>query len=321
MLSQIKVYRTYSGYLNDRFGEKVYKLPISLPLTCPNRDGYIGRGGCTFCGEEGGSFENLSNELSVKEQIFRNMTYIKKRYKANKFIAYFQNFSNTYLPLEQFKKYINEAILEDIVGISISTRPDCINDDYLEFLMGIQEKYNLEITIELGLQTVNYHSLIRINRGHTLAEFIDAVLRLKKYEIRVCAHLILNLPWDDMEDVVENAKIISALNVDEIKLHSLYIVEGTALAKEYKDKQINMISKDAYIERVVTFLEHLNPDIVIQRIIARAPEENTLFVNWQESWWKIRDEIVAQMEERKTYQGIKFNYLNGKALKNLNKES
>ena len=282
-MNQINVYKTYSKYLTNRFGEKVYKLPISLPLTCPNRDGCVGIGGC----------------------------------KANKFIAYFQNFSNTYLPLEKFKGYISEAIIEEIVGISISTRPDCINDDYIIFLKDIKEKYNIEITIELGLQTVNYHSLIKINRGHSLAEFIDAALRIKKYGLRVCAHLILNLPWDDMLDVVENAKVISALNVDEIKLHSLYVVQGTVLAEEYRNNQISIISKDEYIERVIIFLEHLNPEIVVQRIIGRAPEENTLFVNWQESWWKIRDEIVKKMEERKTYQGIRFNYLNGKALKCL----
>ncbi|MDR7870821.1 MAG: TIGR01212 family radical SAM protein [Tissierellaceae bacterium] len=317
-MNQINVYNTYSDHLKTQFGEKVYKLPISLPLTCPNRDGCVGTGGCTFCGEEGGSFENLSNKLTVKEQISKNMDYIKKRYKANKFIAYFQSFSNTYLPLEKFKEYVNEAIQEDIVGISISTRPDCINDDYLIFLNEIKEQHGLEITIELGLQTVNYHSLRKINRGHSLAEFIDATLRIKRYGLRICAHLILNLPWDDMLDVVENAKVISALNVDEIKLHSLYIVEGTVLAEEYKNSQITMISKDEYIERVITFLEHLNPEIVIQRVIGRAPEENTLFVNWKESWWKIRDEIVSQMEEKKTYQGIKFDYLNGKALKDLN---
>lgn len=316
-MNQIKVYKTYSEYLRNRFGEKVYKLPISLPLTCPNRDGCVGIGGCIFCGEEGGSFENLSNNLSVSEQISENMEYIKKRYKANKFIAYFQSFSNTYLPLEEFREYINETLLEDIVGISISTRPDCINEEYLMFLKDINERYNMEITIELGLQTVNYHSLIKINRGHTLAEFIDAALRIKGYGLRVCAHLILNLPWDDMLDVAENAKIISALNVDEVKLHSLYIVDGTVLAEKYENNQIIMISKDEYIDRVIIFLEYLNPEIIVQRVIGRAPKENTLFVNWQESWWKIRDEIVALMEKRKCYQGIKFDYLNGKALKNL----
>lgn len=319
-MNQIDVYKAYSEYLKNRFGVKVYKLPISLPLTCPNRDGCVGRGGCTFCGEEGGSFENLSNQLSVEEQITRNMDYIRKRYKAEKFIAYFQNFSNTYLPIEKFKEYVSDAIMDDIVGISISTRPDCINDEYLTFLDEIKNKYNLEITIELGLQSVNYHSLKRINRGHSLAEFIDAVMRINRFKLRICTHLILNLPWDDMTDVVENAKVVSALKVDEIKLHSLYIVEGTVLANQYKNNEFTMISKDEYIERVISFLEHLDPEIIIQRIIGRAPEENTLFVNWQESWWKIRDEIVYKMKERNTYQGIKFDYLNGKALRNLNKE-
>jgi radical SAM protein (TIGR01212 family) len=317
-LNQIDVYRTYSDYLNNRFGEKVYKLPISLPLTCPNRDGCIGYGGCTFCGEEGGSFENLPNQLSVEEQISRNMAYIRKRYKAKKFIAYFQSFSNTYLPLDEFKDYITQAIGKDIVGISISTRPDCINEKYLLFLKEIKEQHDLEITIELGLQTVNYHSLKKINRGHSLAEFIDAVLRIKSSGLRICTHLILNLPWDDMVDVVENARIISALKVEEVKLHSLYIVEGTAMANQYKNKEIAMITKTEYLERVITFLENLDPEIIVQRIIGRAPEENTLFVNWQESWWKIRDEIISLMKERGTYQGIKFNYLNGKALKSLN---
>ncbi len=311
----ITVYNVYSNYLKNRFGEKVYKLPISLPLTCPNRDGCVGRGGCIYCGEEGGSFENLSNTISVRDQVKQNMEYIRKRYKAEKFISYFQNFTNTYMPLEDFNRYIEESIVEDIVGISISTRPDCINDEYLEFLSYIKDKYDLEITIELGLQTVNYHTLKVINRGHTLAEFIDAVIRNKKYGMRTCVHLILNLPWDDMTDVIENAKILSALAVEEVKLHALYIVEGTQLGKMFKEGKVTLVSKEEYEERVITFLEYLHEDIVVQRIIGRAPEENTLFVNWNESWWKIRDEIVEKMMERNTRQGIKCDYLNGKAIK------
>ncbi|HLR20614.1 MAG TPA: TIGR01212 family radical SAM protein [Tissierellaceae bacterium] len=317
-MNKIKVYNIYSDYLKDRFGEKVYKLPINLPLSCPNRDGFLSRGGCTFCGEEGGSFENLSNVLSVKEQISKNIDYISKRYKAKKFIAYFQNFSNTYLPLEKFKTYVEDAIEKNIVGISISTRPDCINDEYLEYLENIQKKHDLEISVELGLQTVNYHSLNKVNRGHTLAEFIDAVLRIKKYNLRICTHLILNLPWDNRTDVIENAKIISALGIDEIKLHSLYIVKDTMMGEQYNKGEIEMITKDEYIERVILFLEYLDPSIIIQRIIGRAPKEDTLFVNWQESWWKIRDEIVETMEKRNSFQGIKCDYLNGKALKKFN---
>jgi len=311
----ITVYNVYSKYLKKRFGEKVYKLPISLPLTCPNRDGCLGTGGCIYCGEEGGSFENLSNTISVREQVKRNMEYIREKYKAEKFISYFQSFTNTYLPLEDFKRYVKESIVEDVVGISISTRPDCINDEYLRFLSEIKKEYSLEITMELGLQTVNYHSLEIINRGHTLAEFIDAVIRNKRYGVRTCTHLILNLPWDDMTDVIENAKILSALDVEEVKLHALYVVENTELGRRYKEGKVTLISKEEYIERVITFLEYLKKDIVVQRIIGRAPEENTLFVNWNESWWKIRDEIVNEMMKRNTRQGIKCNYLNGKAIK------
>ena len=182
-MSSITVYNVYSNYLKDRFGEKVYKLPIKLPLTCPNRDGCVGVGGCIFCGEEGGSFENLPSRISVKDQVIKNKEYISKRYKANKFISYFQNFTNTYMPIEEFKKVIKESIVEDIVGISISTRPDCVNEEYLRFLSEIKEKYNLEITMEIGLQTVNYHTLYKINRGHTLAEFIDSVLLLSLIHI------------------------------------------------------------------------------------------------------------------------------------------
>lgn len=309
------MYKTYSSYLKEKFGEKVYKLPISLPLTCPNRDGSVGENGCIFCGEEGGSFENLASSISVKDQLEKNKEYIGKRYNAKKFIAYFQNFTNTYMPFEQFKKYIEEAIIEDIVGISISTRPDSVNDKYLQYLSNIKNEYNIEITVELGLQSVNYHSLLKINRGHSLGEYIDAAVKLKKYGLRNCTHLILNLPWDDDVDAIENAKVLSALAVEEIKLHALYILEDTALGNMYKKGEIQLISRDQYIERVIIFLEYLNPNVVVQRVIGRAPEENTLFVNWDESWWKIRDKITLTMEERNTKQGAKFNYLNGKALR------
>lgn len=314
-MNQITVYNTYSKYLEEKFGEKVYKLPINLPLTCPNRDGTIGSGGCIFCGEEGGSFENLSSSIKIKDQLERNKEYIGKKYKAKKFIAYFQNFTNTYLSFEDFKRSIEESLIDDIVGLSVSTRPDCINDKYLDYLSTIKEKHKVDITIELGLQTVNYHSLNKINRGHTLAEYIEASLKIKKYNLRNCTHLILNLPWDNMLDVVENAKLVSALGIEEIKLHALYIVEKTALAKLYNSGEISLISKEEYMERVITFLEYLDPNIVIQRIIGRAPEENLLFVNWSESWWRIRDEIVSLMESRNSKQGIKFDYLNGKGIK------
>lgn len=317
-MKEIEVYNTYSKYLKGKFGEKVYKLPISLPLTCPNRDGTLGINGCIFCGEEGGSFENLSSSISIKEQLNKNKEYIGKKYKAKKFISYFQNFTNTYLPFDDFKFAIEQSIVQDIVGISISTRPDCINEKYLAYLARIKEERDLEITIELGLQTVNYNTLRKINRGHTLGEYLDASLAIKKYELRNCTHLILNLPWDDEIDTIENAKVLSALGIEEIKLHGLYVIEGTCLGEMYKNNEISLISKEEYMERVILFLEYLDPAVVMQRIIGRAPKKNLLFVNWNESWWKIRDEIVSLMESRNTKQGIKCNYLNGKAIRRFN---
>ena len=302
------LYNEYSKYLKNKYGEKVYKLPVNIPATCPNRDGTIGYGGCTFCAEVGTGFEMLDNTISVREQIERNMEYISRKYNAKKFIAYFQNYTNTYLELETFKMYIREAIIQNIVEISISTRPDCVGEEYLQFLNEIHVEYNVNISIELGLQTVNYHTLININRGHTLAAFIDAIMRIKKYNFETCAHVILNLPGDSMVDIVETAKILSVLKVEQVKIHSLYIMENTEMGRLYKENKIALISKDEYLERVITFLEYLNKDIVVQRLIGRAPKENSLFVNWSMSWWKIKDEILDNMAKQDRYQGKKSIY-------------
>lgn len=309
-----KLYRNYSDYLREKYGEKVYKLPINLPVTCPNRDGNLGRGGCAFCAEIGTGFENLPNYYTVAEQLEKNMKFIGRRYKAKKFIAYFQDFTNTYLPLKDFKRYIYEALQENIVEIAISTRPDCISEEYLRFLKEIKDDEGIEISIELGLQTVNYHSLKKINRGHTLAEFIDAVLNIKKYGFVICTHLILNLPWDNEDDVIENAKIISALKVEQVKLHALYLLKGTIMGEMYERGEFQLISNDDYQNRVITFLEYLDPKIIVQRLIGRAPKENSIFVNWNRSWWVIRDEIHEKMRQGNHYQGKKAFYLGGKAL-------
>lgn len=300
-----ELYNEYSKYLKKKYGEKVYKLPINIPVTCPNRDGSLGVGGCTYCAEVGAGFEMLENTMSVQEQLNKNMEYIKKKYKAKKFIAYFQNYTNTYLQLEKFKDYVNQTAMDNIVEVAISTRPDCVSDEYLEFLSEFNKRTGINISIELGLQTVNYHTLKKINRGHTLAEFIDAVLRIKKYNFEICAHLILNLPYDDMDDVVETAKILSVLKVEQVKLHSLYVIENTVMGTLLKKGELNLLSKDDYVKRVITFLEYLDKDIIVQRLIGRAPKENSLFVNWGISWWKIKEEIESEMIKKQTFQGIK----------------
>ena len=308
------LYNVYSDYLKKKYGTKVYKLPVGLPVTCPNRDGQCGDGGCTFCGEIGAGYENLPAEMTVAEQIKVNMAHIAPKYKAEKFIAYFQNFSNTYLEIDKLKSYLEEACQKDVVAIALATRPDCVNEEYLKMLQKFKKEKNIDIIIELGLQTVNYHSLRKVNRGHSLAEFIDAVIRIKQYQLEVCVHLILNFPWDDLNDVIENAKILSSLKVDQVKLHALYIVKNTKMAEQYVNGELTLIDKDEYKERVITFLEYLAKDIVVQRLIGRAPESNTLFSNWKTGWWKIRDDITKTMQERGCYQGRLCDYLNGKAV-------
>ncbi len=308
-------YRTYSEHMQQKYGEKIYKIPISIPVSCPNRDGLLSVGGCIFCGEKGAGFENLPDVMPVSEQLKKNIAYIKKKYKAQKYVAYFQNFSNTYLPIEKLVQFAEEtACTESIVEISFSTRPDCISREYLKRLKEISLKYNKQISFELGLQTVNYHTLNKINRGHTLAEFIDAVLMIKRYNFEICAHTILNLPWDDEEDVIENAKVLSALTVEQVKLHALYIEKGTVMSDLYTKGKIHLISLEEYVNRVVLFLQYLLPDMVIQRVAGRAPKEDTVFCNWNTSWWKIKDRIEEKMEELDTFQGAKCDYLNGKAL-------
>ena len=174
-------YNRYAVYLKEHYGQKVYKLPVHLPVSCPNRRN--NSCGCTYCGEKGAGLEQKSDAFSVEEQLKHNMSYIAKRYKAQKFIAYFQSFTNTYLPLQQFQTDMEQAIQDNIVEIAVSTRPDCIRKEYLEVLQKISQKYHVEITIELGLQTANYHSLLKINRGHTLAEYIEAALLIDRKSV------------------------------------------------------------------------------------------------------------------------------------------
>lgn len=297
------IYYRYSQYLKDKYGEKVYKLPINLNITCPNRDGSVGTSGCYFCSDLGTGYESLDAQISVENQLITNMSYIGQKYHAKKFIAYFQNYTNTHMPLEQFRQYMSEACLPNIVEIDVSTRPDCISRAYLDVLKDIYEQNKIEITIELGLQTTNDESLIKVNRGHSVADFIEAVKMIKEYPFEICTHLILNLPWDDDSDVLRSAQLMNTLEIDQVKLHALYIAKNSVFEKKYNNNEFQVCSKDDYVHKVILFLEHLSSNIVVQRLIGRAPKEVTVFCNWDMSWWKIHDEIEAKMSEMEIYQG------------------
>lgn len=300
-----QVYYKVSDYYKETYKEKVYKLPIKLPLTCPNRDGACGYGGCIYCSETGGSFENLDSSLTVTEQLSKNRDYIEKKYKAKKFIAYFQNFSNTYMSLEDFKNIIKACEKDYIVGVSIATRSDCITEDKLIFLKQWHDETGLDITIELGLQTANYKTLKILNRGESLADFISACNLINKYGFRISTHVILALPWDDINDTIETARILNSLNVKEVKIHSLFIAKNTNLGQMYENGQVDLKSKEEYQKNVIEFLRYIDPDCAIARLVGRAPEEDTIFCNWNRSWWLIKDEILSFMEENSIVQGDK----------------
>lgn len=305
-------YRTYSDYLKEKYGTKVYKLPVNLPISCPNRKS----GGCTFCAPVGTGFEAPSSEYTVREQLEKNKAHIASRYKATKFIAYFQNYTNTYMPPQQFKHYLYQVTqVSDIVEVSISTRPDCINDLYLEILRQFFEDTGINIHIELGLQTANYHTLNRINRGHGLAEYIDAVLRIARYKFTVCTHVILNLPWDDDTDAAETARLVSVLPVQIVKIHSLYIAAGSPMARQYMNHEFEICSKETYLNRLKIFVENLRPDIIIERLFSRIPESDAVFSNWGTSWWKLNDMFTHLMDATDSFEGKTYNYTNGPGLR------
>ena len=308
-------YYSYTRYLKEKFGGKVYKIPVNIPHTCPNRDGTVGYGGCTFCEDSPGGFVCLPEARAITEKVEELKKYFQDKFKAQKFIVYFQAYTNTYHPLPVFREYISASLKTSaVVGLSVSTRPDAVNEQYLEILAEVKNKYGIEVDVELGLQTVNYKNLIAINRGHTLAEYIDAVLRLKKYGLNITTHIILNLPGESLTDVIENAKIMSALGVNFVKLHTLFIPEKTVLGERYRRGEVEVISQEQYVDWVVTFLEYLSPEVVIQRLIGKGPDEGVLFSNWGVSWWKIKQLIEEELEKRDTHQGAKCDYLNGKAV-------
>ena len=302
------LYYKFSDYLIKTYHEKVYKITVNIPVKCPNRDGTISSEGCIFCGDEGAGFETLSPDIPVQEQLRRNISYISEKYHAKKYIAYFQNYTSTYCPADQFREFLLQAVIDDVVALYVSTRPDCLDDEYLEIMTEIQNNRNVDIVVEIGLQSVNNSTLSKLNRGHTITDFIDSVMRAKKFGLKTCAHMITDIPMDSIYDVIEGARLLSTLGVDQVKCHSLYILKDTKLGRWYSKGLFKPLDIGEFIERTITFLEYLSKDIVIQRLIGRAPEDRCLFCNWNTSWWKIVYEIEEKMKKQNRYQGKKAQF-------------
>lgn len=304
----LKKYRYYpfSHFLKEKFPFKVHKISIHAGFTCPNRDGLVGIGGCTYCANESFSPNVGGTILTIKEQVERGMRFLKRRYGAEKFIAYFQAFTNTYADVDTLKSVYDEALFnEDIIGLSIGTRPDCINDEILNLINGYADQYH--VWIEYGLQSMHDRTLRLINRGHDFRTFRNAVLHTKdKENIKICVHVILGLPGEDRDDMMETAQAVSSLGIDGIKLHHLYVAKNTAMAGEYFKGNVRTMKVEEYVSLVCDFLERISPDITIQRLVGDTHGKLLISPIWHVSKGKVVSAITEELKRRNSYQGIKY---------------
>ncbi len=300
-----KRYNRFSDHLKNLYGVKVYKVTLDAGFTCPNRDGTISNEGCVFC-DNGGSFSQLyPNNISVKEQLDLGITLAIDKYKAEKFLAYFQAYSNTYKPVNELKIIYDEALShEDVIGMSIGTRPDCVDEEKLDLISDYTKKHY--IWLEYGLQSIHDRSLKFINRGHDFAAFVNALKNTKKRNINVCAHVILGLPNETKQDMLETAKVLGDLGVNGVKIHLLCVLNNTRLAKLYFQGKIPMMEEDEYVETVCDFLELLPPSVTIHRLAGNGLKPNMLAPGWLSKKFIILNKIDKLLEERNSFQGSKL---------------
>lgn len=296
----------FSEYLKEHFSYKVHKIPLHAGFTCPNRDGRVAVGGCTYCINESFSPNVKGPSLPIKEQIEKGKAFHKKRYGAEKFIAYFQSFTNTYADVETLKSCYEEALHDtDVVGISIGTRPDCITDDILSLINGYTKKYH--VWIEYGLQSIHDKTLDRINRGHNSRIFLDAIQRTKKTCINICVHVILGLPGETREDMMETSGAVARLGIQGIKLHHLYVAKNTALAEEYFQDKVQTLDMNTYTQIAADFLERIPSDVTVQRLVGDTHGNFLISPIWKASKAEITCGITRELEQRDTCQGSRCN--------------
>jgi len=298
-----KRYYDLKSYWRNLFGCNVHKLQIDAGFTCPNRDGHVATGGCIYCDGRGSKLRQKGELPSVSQQIQNGKKFYKPH--ASKFVAYFQTFTNTYAPVEKLQILYDEALAqEDVVGLSIGTRPDCVGPDVIDLLKGYVQKYH--VWLELGLQSMHDKTLKFINRGHDFRQFLDAVGTLAGENIHLCAHIIVGLPGETDEEILQTAKAVAALPINGIKIHSLLALEGTVLGEMYKNGTIKIMSKDKYVSLVADVLEVLPPEMVIQRLTADGYQDIFLAPDWAMNKLDVLNSINKELERRDSYQGKHF---------------
>lgn len=300
-----KRYNAFSDFLKQKFGAKVYKITLDAGFSCPNRDGTISDCGCIFC-DDGGSFSQAhSNSLSIEEQVKIGAETLRNRFGAQKFMSYFQAFSNTYKPVGELETIYKSALAHpDIVGLSIGTRPDCVDDDKLRLIASFSKDYYT--WIEYGLQSVHDKTLRKINRGHDYDCFLRAYEKTKTRDINVCLHVILNL-FETYEEMMETAKTIAKLEPDGIKIHMLCALEGTKLAQMYQNGEIEFMSQDEYVSTVCDFLEYLPPQTTIHRLAGNGLRTELVSPRWIGKKLDTLNRIDREFLRRESRQGSKFN--------------
>lgn len=317
-------YKHLNTYLKEKFGERTLKIPVDGGFTCPNRDGKVGYGGCIFCTERG-SGEHLKTKpipIQIKEHL---ESYRGKR--ANKFIVYFQNFTNTYDTIENLKAKYDSSLIDDrIVGIDIATRPDCINEEVCKLLQSyssvntemslskigskasIKNETNIKdksyaVTVELGLQTSNEEIAKQINRGYSLDVFTNAVKLLNNYNIEVVVHMMIGLPNETMQDIENTVKYINSLNIQGIKIHSTYVAKGTVLEKMYKEGKYEPLTLEEYLDKLLYVITHLRQDIIIHRISGDAPKDLLVAPDWNFHKKWVLNGLDKMMRKQNRFQG------------------
>ncbi len=305
--TKAKRYTDLNGHLKGIFGKRVQKLTVDAGFTCPNRDGSKGTGGCIFCNEKGSGNGAHILGTSVTEQIHQGREALFKRYKSKLFLAYFQAYSNTYAPVARLKALYDEALaFDDVVGLSIGTRPDCVDEEKLALLDAYsQEKL---IWLEYGLQSPHDTTLASINRGHDVACFKSAVALTQKIapKVKICAHIILGLPGEDREMMLEGARLLADLGVDGVKIHLLYVIKGTPLDELYLSGDYTCLEEDDYVETVCDFLELLPPEMVIQRLTGDPHRDELRAPQWPLKKRDTLRRIQETLEARGTVQGSRY---------------
>lgn len=299
-----KRYNTFSDELKRRFGCKVQRIAVDAGFTCPNRDGTLDSEGCIFCGGHGSGSHGIRRDLSVAAQIEDGKEVMVRKYRAQKFLAYFQAYSNTYAPVERLRALFDEALsAPGVVGIIAATRPDCAPDDVLDYLAELNEQ--TYFWLELGLQSIHDRSLALINRRHDYTSSVGAIERAKARGLRVCAHVILGLPGETRPEMLATAGELNRLGVNGVKLHMMHVMKGTRLASMHERGVVDLLERDDYAGLVCDFLELLDPSILIHRLTGDGGHDNLVAPLWSLKKFEILNLIDGELERRGTRQGSK----------------